>query len=134
LRIAVAVFRLRDSRSSVNGAQRVVDLTADVDGPASSVQRYYEEVSYRATPVSPNPAHPKRTTITLLGGSAFGPIDIDYAWGDLFEHPDAKALWAHGTRKGTPGTSSGEGPGHGPKRRATGRVSSRSGHEFISRP
>lgn len=100
LRIAVAVFRLRDSKSSIDGAQRVVDLTNDVDGPDSSVRRYYEEVSYRATPVSPNPAHPKGTTITLLGGSVFGPIDIDYAWGDLFEHPNPKALWDAWNPKG----------------------------------
>ena len=100
LKIAVAVFRLRDSESAINGAQRVVDLTTDVDGPGSSVRRYYEEVSYRATPVSPNPAHPKGTTITLLGGSVFGPIDIDYAWGDLFEHPNPKALWDAWNPKG----------------------------------
>ncbi|TAK60539.1 hypothetical protein [Methylobacter sp.] len=94
LRIAVAVFRLRDSKSSVNGLQRVADLTADVDGPGQSVRRYYEEVSYRATPVSSNPAHPKGTTVTLLGGSAFGPIDIDYAWGDLFKPTNPKKPWA----------------------------------------
>lgn len=100
LKIAVAVFRLRDSKSSVNGAQRVVDLTADVDGSGASVRRYYEEVSYRSTPASPNPAHPKGTTVTLLGGSVFGPIDIDYAWGDLFEHSNPKALWDAWNPKG----------------------------------
>jgi hypothetical protein len=99
-RIAVAVFRVKGASSGIDGAQRVTDLTSDVNGPGRSVKRYYEEVSYRATPASANPAHPKGTTVTLLGGQVFGPIDLDYSWGDLFEHPNPKDLWAAWNPKG----------------------------------
>lgn len=100
LRVAVAVFRTKGATSAVNAPGRVAQLKADMIGSGLSVKTYYEEVSYRATPASPNPAHPKGTAVTLLGDQVFGPIDVDYAWADLFEPSDAANEWASWNPKG----------------------------------
>ena len=47
-------------------------------GGAVSVRRYYEEVSGYVPG-----AH--GMTVSLVGGQVFGPIDLPYGWGDLFE-------------------------------------------------
>ena len=93
VRMAVAVFRTKGSTSTVDAAQRVAQLKKDVLDPGQSVKTYYEEVSYRATAASPNPGHPKGTTVRLLGNEVFGPIDLDYSWGDLFYPGDRLDPW-----------------------------------------
>ena len=91
-RVGVAMFRVKGTSSNVNAGQRVTALKSDVSGPGRR-RRLYEEVSFQSTPASTNPAHPKGTTITLLGDQVFGPIDLHYSWGNLFEHPDPSKQW-----------------------------------------
>ena len=69
------------------------------DGPGSSVRRYYEEVSYRATPC-PRIQRTEGNDNHVAGGWVADGFDIDYAWGDLFEHPNPKALWDAWNPKG----------------------------------
>jgi hypothetical protein len=99
-RIAVAVFRTKGSTSTINAGTCISDLTGLIAGPGQSVARYFEEVSYRNTPASPNPAHPKGTKLTLLGGQVFGPIDLDSSWGDLFDPGDMDDPWSAWNPKG----------------------------------
>jgi hypothetical protein len=61
---------------------------------ADSVKRYYEEVSYRNIPAGSQPRDPKGTTVTLLGGKVFGPIDVDFTWQELFEPDNKKEPWS----------------------------------------
>jgi len=90
-RVAMVVFRTKGAKSVVDVGQRRTQLTQDMVGVETSVKRYYEEVSYRSTPASANPAHPKGTTVSLAGGEVFGPVDLDFAWGELFTPGDPKA-------------------------------------------
>ena len=99
-RVAAAVLRLKGTSAATNVGQRINQLKDDIVGGGISVQRYYEEVSYRATPASANPAHPKGTTIELLGSQVFGPIDVDSGWGDLFEPGNPDDEWSAWNPKG----------------------------------
>jgi hypothetical protein len=93
-RIAVAVFRTKGSTSTIDAEQRITELTDNIIGPGRSVLRYYEETSLRSAPASINPLHPKGTTINLLGGKIFGPIDIGSSWGDLFDPGNMDDSWS----------------------------------------
>lgn len=93
-RVAVAVFRVKGAVSTVDAAVRATSLTTFVNGPDASARRFYEEVSFRSAPASNNPTSLKGTTIKLLGGQVFNPIEIDYAWADLFEPFDENDQWS----------------------------------------
>ncbi|MDP1858337.1 MAG: hypothetical protein Q8K82_06695 [Gemmatimonadaceae bacterium] len=99
-RIAFAVFRTKDSNSSVRAESRVAHLSDKLTGAGLSVKSYYEEVSHNKTPSSTNPKDPVGTTVKLLGGQVFGPIDLDYSWGDLFEPDDKNNPWSPWSPKG----------------------------------
>lgn len=93
IRIAVVVFRTKGSTSTVDAAARIAELKKTILDPGLSVKTYFEEVSYRTTPASANPNHPKGSTIRLLGDQVFGPIDLTYSWGDLFYPSDRTQPW-----------------------------------------
>lgn len=93
-RIAAAVFRLKGSTSAIDAAARIAELKKNITDPGRSVVRYYEEASYRRTPAAANPAHPKGTTVRLLGDEVFGPIDINSSWGDLFVPGNMDDPWS----------------------------------------
>jgi hypothetical protein len=99
-RIAVAVFRTRGSTSAIDVGQRITELTDNIIGPGNSVLRYYEETSFRNTPASTNPLYPKGTTVKLLGGQIFGPLDISSSWGDLFDPSNMEDPWSAWNPKG----------------------------------
>jgi hypothetical protein len=93
-RVAFVVFRTKGAASSVDGPGRVTFLRSKMVGGGLSVKTYYEEVSFRGTWGSANPKDPKGTTIELLGDRVFGPIDLDYGWGDLFGPGNKADPWA----------------------------------------
>ena len=92
-RIAVAVFRCKSSASAISepgpAADRRDELTQHVVGTVGdSVDRWFREVSYADTPNGAGPA-PKGTRIRLLKDAVIGPIDVPYAFGELFTPGDA---------------------------------------------
>lgn len=99
-RVAFAVFRTKGSTSTVNGPGRVSYLRGKMTDAGESVKSYYEEVSFRNTPASANPNDPHGTTVTLLGGQVFGPIDLDYSFGDLFDPANKDDPWSSWNPKG----------------------------------
>jgi hypothetical protein len=99
-RVAFAVFRTKGASSSINGPGRVSYLRGKMTDAGQSVKAFYEEVSFRNTPASANPNDPQGTTVTLLGGQVFGPIDLDYSFGDLFEPANKDDPWSSWNPKG----------------------------------
>lgn len=99
-RVAVAVFRTKGATSSVDGPGRVAYFRGKMTDAGQSVKSFYEEVSLRTTPASANPADPKGTTVTLLGGQVFGPIDLDFSFGDLFDPANKDDPWSSWNPKG----------------------------------
>jgi len=93
-RIAVAVLRCKGTMSGVDAGARVDQLKVDVvDTAGPSVDRFYREASFANTPASASAADPKGTRVRLLGDRVFGPIDVDYAFPDLFSCEDPDAEW-----------------------------------------
>ncbi|MEZ5234225.1 MAG: hypothetical protein R2749_16190 [Acidimicrobiales bacterium] len=90
IRMAVVVLRTKGRSSTQDGAAEVARFEDYVSGGGESVKRYYEEVSARTTPVSTVPADPEGSTVRLLGDRVFGPIDVPWSWGELFD-PDNQA-------------------------------------------
>jgi len=91
-RVAVVLVRTKGARSRVNGDARRDQFTEHMIG-AESVRSYYEEVSFRSASGTPGPTHPKGTTVKLVNGAAFGPIDVPYTWTELFAKGDPADPW-----------------------------------------
>lgn len=85
-RVAVVLISLKDNRFPAN----VDAVKTDWKDRLNSARRYYEEVSYFGT--SGPAGAPSGTTVSLADGQIFGPIDLDYGWGDCFD-PELSGLW-----------------------------------------
>jgi hypothetical protein len=93
IELAVVVFRTKGAKSAVDGQARVDRFDAVVRaGTGESVLRYYEEVSGRNRPTG-GAADPKGSTVSLMGGKVFGPLEVPYAWGDLFVAANQADPW-----------------------------------------
>lgn len=93
-RIAVAVFRCKGSTSAVSAepaatarrdelTEHVVRTTGD------SVDRWFRETSYADTPGSVVTG----TRVRLLTGAAIGPIDVPFAFAELFDQGEPGSDW-----------------------------------------
>ncbi|MCC6433972.1 MAG: hypothetical protein IT196_02995 [Acidimicrobiales bacterium] len=93
IELAVVVLRTKGASSTVDGQARVDRFEEVVlADTGESVLRFYEEVSGRNRPAGTG-ADPKGSTVSLLGGRVFGPIDVPYAWGDLFAPANQSDPW-----------------------------------------
>lgn len=93
IRMAVVLLRTKGSTSTVDGVAHAQRFHQDVVGGGRSVKAYYEEVSARLSTASANPADPKGSSVTLLGGRVFGPIDLPWSWGELFVPGNQGVPW-----------------------------------------
>jgi hypothetical protein len=90
-RVAVVLLSTRDVRFSDVPGQKAKRREILIGG-GLSVRNYYEEVSFYGTTASVT-GSPTGTTISLVNGDVYGPVDLPGGWGDYFDQNGTPTDW-----------------------------------------